>query len=79
LLVGFFVGGMGGKFAFDVVGYHAMMAPALVTGLAGAGYIAYVQRQRRLHRTDLPMAVATAPLPEPEKPPRTRGKKGKGR
>ena len=68
LLLGFFVGGMGGKFAFDVVGYQAMIVPALVTGLAGAGYIAYVQRQRRLHRTDHAMSVAT-PASDLARPP----------
>ena len=41
----FFAGGVAGALLFARLGYHALLVPASLTGLTGAGYFAYRQWQ----------------------------------
>ncbi|GAB3353347.1 YoaK family protein [Lysobacter tyrosinilyticus] len=52
IIASFFTGGVIGALLFSRVGYNALLVPATLTGLTGAGYFAY--RQWQLAGNNLP-------------------------
>lgn len=49
IIGGFFAGGLVGAVLFRAMGYHALLVPAVLTGVTGIGYTVY--RHWRLHQS----------------------------
>lgn len=47
IICGFLLGSVTGALLYDLAGYHALLAPAVLTGCTGSGYIIYQAWQRR--------------------------------
>lgn len=52
IITGFLVGGVLGAWLFRLAGYHALLVPAALTGIGGAGYVLYRHRRLRRAQTD---------------------------